>query len=254
MNKNVVFMIAIADNEKYMDAHQRQRSRDTGYEWSIKSWGEWCKKNDVELFIMDTPICSIDEMKLTWQRYFVFDILEKNNISYNQICMVDADTIVHPDTPNFFEMTDNKYCGVINPVNEWILKSIEIYSKFMFNEKIIPFWDYINGGFQIFNETHKDFLNLMKNYYLNNKDELIKIQNTYGAGSDQTPLNYLLKEHNIDVKLLSQKFNMQDLVRYEALSEDLIHTKMGWIYHFNTWPKPNPRYWLEKTYRSLHEN
>ena len=47
---------------------------------------------------------------------------------------------------------------------------------------------------------------------------------------------------------------MQDLVRYEALSEDLIHTKMGWIYHFNTWPKPNPRYWLEKTYRSLYEN
>ena len=38
MSKNIVFMVAIADDEKHMDAHQRQRSRDTGYEWSLKSW------------------------------------------------------------------------------------------------------------------------------------------------------------------------------------------------------------------------
>ena len=59
---------------------------------------------------------------------------------------------------------------------------------------------------------------------------------------------------DMDVKLLSTKFNMQDMVRYEALTEDLIHTKVGWIYHFNTWPRPNPAYWMEKTYRSLYGN
>ena len=56
----------------------------------------------------------------------------------------------------------------------------------------------------------------------------------------------------IDVKLLSNKFNMQDMVRYEALSEDMLHTKVGWIYHFNTWPKPTPGYWMEKTYKALY--
>ena len=150
-------MIAIADDKKWMDDHQRQRSRDTGYEWSIKSWGNWCKKNDVELFVMDTPMCPIDSMKLTSQRYFLLDILQENGVNYNQVCMVDADTIIHPDTPNFFELTDNKYCGVVNPINEWVLKSIEIYSKFMFDNKTIPFWEYINGGFQIFNESHREF-------------------------------------------------------------------------------------------------
>ena len=247
-------MVAIADDEEFMDEHQRQRSRDTGYEWSVKSWKNWCEKNGVELFVMDTPIYPIEEMKLTWQRYFVLDLLQENGVDYNQICMVDADTIIHPDTPNFFNLTDGKYCGVVNLVNEWILKSIEIYSKFGFDGKIIPFWEYINCGFQIFNESHRDFLETVRKFYFDNQKQLTNIQNEYGAGSDQTPINFLLKNEGIEVKLLSNKFNMQDMVRYEALSEDMLHTKMGWIYHFNTWPKPNPRYWLEKTYRSLYES
>ena len=31
----------------------------------------------------------------------------------------------------------------------------------MFNGKIVPFWEYINGGFQIFNESHREFLDTM---------------------------------------------------------------------------------------------
>ena len=62
-------------------------------------------------------------MKITWQRYYVFDILEANDIDYNQILMVDADTIVHPDCPNFFELTDSKYCGVMNDgCYEWVTR------------------------------------------------------------------------------------------------------------------------------------
>ena len=45
---------------------------------------------------------------------------------------------------------------------------------------------------------------------------------------------------------------MQDMNRTESISEDLLHTKVGWVYHFNTWPKPNPRYWMEKTYKGLN--
>ena len=245
MSKNVVFMISIVSDS---------RSAEQGYDFSVKSWRNWCNKNDVELVVMEQPIYPIDQMKLTWQRYFVIDILEENDVDYNQVCMVDADTIIHPDTPNFFELTEGKYCGVVNPVNEWVMKSIELYSHLMFDNRMIKYYDYINGGFQIFNKKHHPFLKMMTQFYLSNQEKILNIQNTYGAGSDQTPLNFFLQEHNMDVKLLSAKFNMQDMVRYEALNEDLIHTKVGWIYHFNTWPKPNPAYWMEKTYRSLYEN
>ena len=50
-------------------------------------------------------------MKITWQRYYVFDILDNNKFSYNQVLVVDCDTIVSPDCPNFFDETDGKYAG-----------------------------------------------------------------------------------------------------------------------------------------------
>ena len=72
-------------------------------------------------------------MKITWQRYYLFDILEANNIEYDQVLMVDADTIVHPNCPNFFEETDGKYCGVINDgCYEWVTRSIRDFNRELF--------------------------------------------------------------------------------------------------------------------------
>ena len=57
--------------------------------------------------------------------------------------MVDADTIVHPDCPNFFNMTGHKYCGVNNVGSvDWILRSIENYSHFFFKDINLPYWEY----------------------------------------------------------------------------------------------------------------
>ena len=41
MSDKVVYMINITHDE---------RSRSQKYEWSIKSWAKWCKKNNVELY------------------------------------------------------------------------------------------------------------------------------------------------------------------------------------------------------------
>ena len=45
-------------------------------EYCINSWEYWCKKNDVQLFVLDEPIVDVTEMKPTWQRWHVLDILE----------------------------------------------------------------------------------------------------------------------------------------------------------------------------------
>ena len=65
-------------------------------------------------------------MKVTWQRFYLFDILEQNEIDYDQILLVDADTIVHPDCPNFFELTNHEYSAVVNNGSfEWVKRSVE---------------------------------------------------------------------------------------------------------------------------------
>jgi|TARA_Y100000590_G_C15697601_1_gene1005719 hypothetical protein len=241
---NIVFIVAI-DTE--------QRSNDQGYEWSIKSWKKWCENNGHQLLVLDKPIYDLKQCKANWHKLFVYDLLENEGIEYDKIAIVDSDTIVHPDCPNFFDMVGDSFGGVVNPISEWVLRSMEVYSKFVFNNHTLDFWKYINTGFMVMGKNHKEFVKESVDYYFKNKDVFIEIQNKFGVGNDQTPINYLLDINKIDVKLLSYKFNMQELPRKEIITEDLLFTKLGWVYHFNTWPKPNPRYWLEKTYRSLYE-
>jgi len=243
--KNVIFIVSI---------NKGQRSNDQGYEWSIKSWSAWAKKNDHILLVLDEPVYDLTKCKANWHKLLVYDLLENENINYDKIAIVDSDTIVHPNCPNFFELAGDKFGGVVNPVNEWVLRSIETYSKYVFDNHKLNFWKYINTGLMVMNKNHKDIVKEWINFYFNNQDLFIQIQDKFGVGNDQTPINFLLDTQNIDVELLSYKFNMQELPRKEILTEDLLFTKLGWIYHFNTWPKPTPGYWMKKTYEALYEN
>ena len=101
--KNVVFMmdIDLGGEGRYSS------TRRLPYKYSISSWKQWCKANNVELFILDELLLPQEQMAICWQRYYLFDILEANSIEYDQVLMVDADTIVHPDCPNFFDCPDS---------------------------------------------------------------------------------------------------------------------------------------------------
>ena len=250
--KNIVFIPNVKGTDE-------KRLREVAYDLSIKSWQSWCEKNGCELVVMNELVHDYDEMKITWQRYYVLEILENSNIEYDQVLMVDADTLVHPNCPNFFEMTEHKYVGVHNYGSyDWILRSIENYSHYFFNGKMFPYYEYINGGFQIFNRKHKEFLKSVVQFYWDNKDNLLEVQNKLFNGTDQTPMNFLLREHNIDLKILPYEFNMQDMNRFEVLGNDMLHTRHGWVYHFNCGVRPHPRAWMEATYdylyRSIDEN
>ena len=239
--------------------------RNNSYHYSIKSWKHWCEKNNCELLVWEDLLYPIDYMKITWQRYYVFDILEANDIDYNQILMVDADTIIHPDCPNFFELTDNKYCGVMNEGDyEWVLRSIRGFGDELFDGKRIKPWNYINGGFQILNKNHKDFYKKVIEYYKGNSDKIIDTIAKLKTATDQTIINFLLVENNIDVKILPDCYNLVDLYRKNLLyldtghwwTDELHFLEAGWVYHFNAIP-PNSmnrdaNYWIERTYRELY--
>ena len=254
--KNIVFIM----NIKLDDESGRYTSdRSLPYKYSINSWKRWCDKNNAELFVLEDLLLPKEEMAICWQRYHLFDILDANEINYDQILMVDSDTIVHPNCPNIFDMTDHKYTGVHNEGSyDWILRSIENYSKFIFQGRELEWWNYINGGFQIVNKQHKEFFSAMVELYNNNKDNFIHMQDTYHTGTDQTPLNFMLQMNNIDVKLLPYEFNMTDMPRKEILNNHLTMTDIGWIYHFNCIPNNEGNkatyYWMEKTYKELYEN
>ena len=253
MSKNIIFMmdVDIKGDGRYAS------SRREAYKYSIDSWKKWCKKNDCELFILNDLLLPNDKMGICWQRYYLFDILDSNEVKYNQVAMVDADTIIHPETPNFFEMTDGKLCGCeFDGSWDWVLRSVENYSRHIFEGYMMDWWKYFDCGFIIVNESHKELFKSITDFYHNNSQNLIQMQNTYHGGTDQTPVNMLINKLGIDFKLLPYEFNMNDMNRKELYGDDLLFTKVGWIYQYNAIPnnKDNQltNHFMKKTYEHFY--
>lgn len=253
--KNIIFIPAVISENGEKKLRNTPLIKNI-FDYSIKSWKHFAKKNNCEVVVLDQPIMDSNVTSMAWQRYYAMDILENSGISYNQVLIVDADTIVHPNCPNFFEMTNDKYTGVHDGVvYEWVMRSVECYSKLAFNDFKLNIWQYINGGFQIFNESHRNHINNFKNFYLENRETLYEIESKIKLGTDQTPMNFFLQMNNINLQILPYEFNMTGLNLSEGLTDDLVFTNLGWIYHFNGIPDTNygnkVAYYMEKTYKKL---
>jgi len=256
MSKNIVFIpdIDLGDD------------RNKSYSYSINSWKHFCDKYNCELIVWNDLLLPVEQMKITWQRYYMFDILEANHIDYDQILIVDADTIVHPDCPNFFDETDGKYSAVRNNGSfEWVRRSMDGFSKLLFDGEV-PFnvWNYINCGFQIVNKDHKEFFEYVRNYYLENQHDVQNAISQVKAGTDQTIINFLLRQQNIELNYLPICYNLQDLHSKQLLfihpqmwfEDKLIFENCGYVFHFNAIP-PNEmgrdaNYWIERTYKEFY--
>lgn len=255
MKKNIVFIPAI-------DAG---RGRHNAYQYSIKSWQNWAKKHNAEVIVWDEPLYTWDEMTIPWQRYHLFKILDHNSINYDQILMVDSDTVVHPDTPDFFQLTEKKYVGVLDlGCWEWTGRSLRHY-KDLFNGFKVDRGLYFNGGFQIVNQIHKEFFNEVLEFYSKNQD-ILRSKQKSGLGTDQTPINYLVQTKNIDLKIFPSTYNLHHMVSKNLLNfgqswwgdslENLYD--QAWVYHFNAMP-PNKLnrdsdYFIKRSYEELWKN
>ena len=195
----------------------------------------------------------------------LFKILEHNNIAYDQVLMVDSDTVIHPDTPNFFKFTERKYVGVLDlGCWEWTGRSLRHYKE-LFNGFKVDRGLYFNGGFQIVNETHKEFFDEVLDFYSKNQDILREKQKS-GLGTDQTPINYLVQTKNIDLKIFPSTYNLHHMVSKNLLNfgqswwgdslENLYD--QAWVYHFNAMPANNLKrdtdYFIKRSYEELWIN
>ena len=48
--------------------------RNKCYQYSVDSWSHFAKKNNCELLVWEDLLCPVEQMKITWQRYYMFDI------------------------------------------------------------------------------------------------------------------------------------------------------------------------------------
>jgi len=247
--KNVLFLVAITVPGK--------ESRSTPYRYGIDSYRHWCKNNNVELFILDELMAPPEEMKVNFSRYYALELLEQSGIEYDKVCITDVDSIIHPDCPNFFELTDDKlYVTHCDGDYDWTIRSMENYAH-EFNEfNVFNIWSYFNSGFLIINKQHKEFFKEFMEFFWNNKDKINAVQQQYGVGTDQPLLNHYVHMKQIEFEQLPYIYCMVDLPRHGLLSEDMKFLNIPGIYQFNAIPggDESTYHWMEKTYKELYEN
>ena len=264
MKKNVVFWIAV-DNK---DPHINKKHGGFKYfEYSKKTWQYWCKKNNVIFHHYNK--CShgdIIKHKPTWQRWFdVFNVLETNNIKYNKICVVDSSTMVRWNSPNFFDLCPSGELTAFRSLENlnWILQSSKGYQS-LFNNFPINISKYINCGLQIFDKSHKIFLEKLTDYYFSNFDNIMKLQNEIvKKGTDQPVYNYFLQQEKIKLNLdLPPSYHLTHLTRFDWFSHNWqlgdklpFFIKYGNIWSFSGFPNRGERHnIMNQTWDIVKEN
>ena len=140
-------------------------NRSTPYHHSVNSWKKWAEQYDtVEVVEWTEALMDVKKFPIIYQREWVFDILDHNEVDYDQVLIVDADTIVHPNCPNFFEKTNHNYSAIVsNGCYEWVMRSINGWEEhFLPGETKPKVWEYFNAGFIIANKKHKPFFDIIK--------------------------------------------------------------------------------------------
>lgn len=226
MKSNYVLITAIKSPTK--------PERFNAYKYSIESWKVWCNANKCELRVLDEPLFPLDSISPIYFRHYWHELLKDED--YDQVCLVDADTIIHPNCPNFFNLTGHNYCAVHNDGDyDWIIRSIENYQHEFPTDFTKPFdiWKYFNTGFMVTNSKFIHFHTTLTNFYWENAAKIRSVQTKYGVGTDQPLSNLITNEMGVNVNLLPYQFNMQDLGRKNILDDRMMFTKIPGIYHFN---------------------
>ena len=200
------------------------------------------------------PIVDVNAMAPHWQRYYIYDILENENVEDDNILYVDADAIVSWDAPNFFELSNGEL-GVVQDFAsyEWVYNGIKGYQH-LFKGIDYDWNDYFCTGFLLSNKKHRQFYQDIISFYFRNQDELIDLQsNTLKKGFDQTPVNYLTKFHKIDTQVLPKQCSLGALHQRGILNQGLF-MDMGWVWQFNGIPKEDTKRIMEQVWEDKKGN
>lgn len=217
MKQNIVFWIGVKSNDSLIN------EKHGGFNYldiSKKSWQWWCKKNNIVFFeYSKSSESDTKKHRVTWTRWFdVFNLLEHYN--YDKICVVDGSTIIKWNCPNFFEECPKDQLTAFPSLEnvKWVYEGVSGYKEFFQNYNF-DLKKYIDCGFQVFDHTHLDFLNILKDFYYNNNEKILELQSTVGRGTDQPVYNYLLQINNIEVNYnLHPSFTLNHLNRFDWLS------------------------------------
>lgn len=231
MNKNLIYIVAVPDSSAKVNVFDYAK-------YSVTSWDRYCNKYDIDLLVVDE---NLDERfaKPIWNKEMICAVGQQ----YDKIGIVDCDTMIHPDAPNIFDMySDDEFCGVNDLCDlNWLLESIS-QRQWMFPDVKMNIFKYLNAGVLFFSNKHLHLFKKVLNLYFENKDWIDNWKG--GGGKEQTILNFVIQENDINVRLLEPSWNLLSIHRKNMFTHNwqlnLDHTpyfiKYAHVWHFTGFP------------------
>ena len=199
--KKLVVMLAFKGDKPY----------DPYVERCAYSWNFWCNKHGHDFIFWDEAIEDMRQTPATFQRMRIFDVLDKNGMTHEEVSLVDYDTFIFPWTDDYFKLTNGKFSGVPDAgFAPQINRSIQMVKENWFPNSKVNWGNYINAGFFTFTREHRKALEAVYSFYKTEQEKWKKANNSPDMTDDQTPLNFIIREHGFDINLLPRDYNVLD--------------------------------------------
>jgi hypothetical protein len=174
------------------------------------TWQWWCNRNAVDFQVLDEPVPGYASDPPTVQRWAHAAALLEAGAPATEVAVVDADTMIRWDAPNIFDVCDTKTgMGVVidDTLPYWNHRSI-VAHRFLFPDVELPWWRYFNAGVVVLGARHRALLRAFLDFHRENRAALQKLHAGRDFGTDQTPLNYLVRKLGVELQVLPAPFNM----------------------------------------------
>lgn len=125
------------------------------------------------------------------------------------MALVDADTMIRWDAPDFFELCDRSLAAARGTNPGWIQRSMAAFQP-LFPDVSLPIEEYFNAGVVMISSAQLPTISAFMEFCCNNYTELDAIMHGgFGdVGTDQTPLNLFFKREGESIMFLPRVFNL----------------------------------------------
>ena len=176
--------------------------------YSRATWEWWCQRHGADFVAIDRPPqdSAYAGMPPTMQRWASLDRLIEERGEDAQAALVDADTMIRWDTPDIFALAKGFSAVADQGAPRWILRSAKAFQP-LFPETSLPWWEYFNSGFIVLGAAQRPFVQAFLDVSVKNWPRLDAAMASGNVGTDQTPLNFMVKRKKEPVFFLPRPFN-----------------------------------------------
>jgi hypothetical protein len=172
------------------------------------TWEWWCKANNVYFTVIDDPLTVgvFAAMSPSFRRWLVPAMLFQRYGIDSRVALVDADTMIRWDAPDFFGVPTSGFTAALDTNPAWIHRDIQAYQH-LFPGVSLRWWEYINAGVVILGINQVRLIDAFLRFASENWEQIVSVHCSGQFGTDQTPLNFMIRREKEPVCALPPPFN-----------------------------------------------